>query len=102
FALGLLVNRILRKQFTLAAEREALMAERAAQAAPARRLARSKSDLVATLSDEIRNGLSGVAHVLSAAAGRGGRAAPSREQLAAGLDAVNELLSVLDTTLDAE
>jgi signal transduction histidine kinase/ActR/RegA family two-component response regulator len=102
FALGLLVNRILRKQFALAAEREALMADRSEQADAARRLARSKSDLVATLSDEIRNGLTGVAHVLAAAAGRGGRAAPSREQLAAGLDAVNELLSVLNTTLDAE
>jgi signal transduction histidine kinase len=102
FALGLMVNRILRRQFALAAEREALMAERAEQAEAARRLARSKSDLVATLSDEIRGGLASVAHVLSAAAGRGGRAAPSREQLAAGLDAVNELLAVLNTTLDAE
>jgi signal transduction histidine kinase len=102
FALALMVNRILRQQFTLAAEREGLMAERAEQAEAARRLARSKSDLVATLSDEIRNGLTGVAHVLAAAAGRGGRAAPSREQLAAGLDAVNELLAVLNTTLDAE
>jgi two-component system, sensor histidine kinase len=102
FALALMVNRILHKQFGLAAEREGLMAERAEQAEAARRLARSKSDLVATLSDEIRNGLTGVAHVLAAAAGRGGRAAPSREQLAAGLDAVNELLSVLNTTLDAE
>lgn len=102
FALALMVNRILRRQFALAAEREALMAERAEQAEAARRLARSKSDLVATLSDEIRNGLTGVAHVLAAAAGRGGRAAPSREQLAAGLDAVNDLLGVLNTTLDAE
>jgi len=102
FALAFLVNRILRKQFALAAERETLMAERSSQADAARRLARSKSDLVATLSDEIRNGLTGVAHVLAAAAGRGGRAAPSREQLTAGLDAVNELLSVLNTTLDAE
>ncbi|HEV2532941.1 ATP-binding response regulator [Phenylobacterium sp.] len=102
FALALMVNRILRSQFALAAEREGLMAERAEQAEAARRLARSKSDLVATLSDEIRNGLTGVAHVLAAAAGRGGRAAPSREQLAAGLDAVNDLLSVLNTTLDAE
>jgi signal transduction histidine kinase len=102
FALALMVNRILRKQFGLAAEREGLMAERAEQAEAARRLARSKSDLVATLSDEIRNGLTGVAHVLAAASGRGGRAAPSREQLASGLDAVNELLSVLNTTLDAE
>lgn len=102
FALALMVNRILRKQFALAAEREGLMAERAEQAEAARRLARSKSDLLATLSDEIRNGLTGVAHVLAAAAGRGGRAAPSREQLAAGLDAVNDLLGVLNTTLDAE
>lgn len=102
FALAVLMNRILRRQFALAAERESLMAERSAQADAARRLARSKSDLVATLSDEIRNGLTGVAHVLAAAAGRGGRSAPSREQLAAGLDAVNELLSVLNTTLDAE
>jgi signal transduction histidine kinase len=102
FALALMVNRILKQQFTLAAEREGLMAERAEQAEAARRLARSKSDLVATLSDEIRNGLTGVAHVLAAASGRGGRAAPSREQLAAGLDAVNELLAVLNTTLDAE
>jgi signal transduction histidine kinase/CheY-like chemotaxis protein len=102
FALAFLVNRILRKQFALSAERETLMAERSAQADAARRLARSKSDLVATLSDEIRNGLTGVAHVLASAAGRGSRTAPSREQLAAGLDAVNELLSVLNTTLDAE
>ncbi|MDB5417105.1 MAG: sensor histidine kinase/response regulator [Phenylobacterium sp.] len=102
YALALMVNRILRKQFGLAAEREGLMAERAEQAEAARRLARSKSDLVATLSDEIRNGLTGVAHVLAAASGRGGRAAPSREQLASGLDAVNELLAVLNTTLDAE
>lgn len=102
FALALLVNRILRRQFALAADREGLMAERAEQAEAARKLARSKSDLVATLSDEIRNGLTGVAHVLAAAAGRGGRAAPSREQLGAGLDAVNELLVVLNTTLDAE
>jgi len=102
FALALLVNRMLRKQFALAAEREALAADRAEQAEAARRLARSKSDLVATLSDEIRNGLTGVAHVLAAAAGRNGRAAPSREQLAAALDAANDLLSVLNTTLDAE
>jgi signal transduction histidine kinase/CheY-like chemotaxis protein len=102
FALALMVNRILRNQFALAAERENLIAERAEQADAAGRLARSKSDLVATLSDEIRNGLTGVSHLLAAAVGRGGRAAPSREQLAAGLDAVNDLLGVLNTTLDAE
>lgn len=100
-ALALLVNRILRTQFAMAAEREVLIAERAEQAEAARRLARSKSDLVATLSDEIRNGLTGVAHVLGSAAGRG-RAAPSRQQVVAALDAVNDLLAVLETTVDAE
>lgn len=101
-ALALLVNRILRGQFALAGEREQLIAERAEQAEAARRLARSKSDLVSTLSDEIRNGLTGVAHLLASAAGQGGRAAPSRQQVAAALDAVNDLLGVLDTTVDAE
>jgi two-component system, sensor histidine kinase len=100
-ALALMVNRILRGQYALAAEREVLLAERIAQAEAARRLARSKSDLVSTLSDEIRNGLTSVAHVLGSAAGRG-RAAPSRQQIAAALDAVNDLLSVLNTTVDAE
>ena len=101
-ALALLVNRILRMQFSLAAEREALIAECAEQAAAAQGLARSKSNLIATLSDEIRNGLTGVAHTLAAAAGRGGRAAPSREQLNSALAAANDLLTVLNTTLDAE
>ncbi|MBU1375214.1 MAG: response regulator [Alphaproteobacteria bacterium] len=100
-ALALLVNRILRGQFALAAEREVLIAERVEQAESARRLARSKSDLVSTLSDEIRNGLTGVAHVLASAAGRG-RAAPTRQQIGAALDAVNDLLAVLETTVDAE
>jgi signal transduction histidine kinase len=100
-ALALLVNLILRRQYALAAEREALIVERVEQADAARRLARSKSDLVSTLSDEIRNGLTGVAHVLASAVGRG-RAAPSRQQIGAALEAVNDLLAVLDTTLDAE
>jgi signal transduction histidine kinase/CheY-like chemotaxis protein len=100
-ALALLVNRILRGQFALASERELLLAERGEQAEAARRLARSKSDLVSTLSDEIRNGLTGVAHVLASAADRR-RAAPSRQQVAAALDAVNDLLAVLNTTVDAE
>lgn len=100
-ALALMVNRILRAQFALAAEREELVRERSEQAEAARRLARSKSDLVSTLSDEIRNGLTGVAHMLASAAGAG-RAAPSRQQVSGALDAVNELLGVLDTTLDAE
>lgn len=101
-AVALLVNRILRRQFALAAERETLVADRAEQAEAARRLARSKSDLVATLGDEIRNGLTGVAHVLAAAAGKGGRTAPSRAQLSAALAAAQDLLDVLNTTLDAE
>ncbi len=101
-ALALLVNRILRSQYALAAERELLIADRADQAEAARRLARSKSDLVSTLSDEIRNGLTGVAHMLASAAGPGGRAAPSRQQLTAAREAVEDLLSVLGTTVDAE
>jgi signal transduction histidine kinase/ActR/RegA family two-component response regulator len=101
-ALALMLNRILRRQFALAAEREMLIAERAGKVEEARKLAQSKSDLVATLSHEIRNGLSGVAHVLAAAAGQNGRSAPSREQLTAALDAANDLIAVLNTTLDAE
>jgi len=100
-ALSLILNRILRRQFAMAAEREVLIAERAGSEGAARRLAQSKSDLVATLSHEIRNGLTGVVHVLAAATGRAGRA-PSREQLSAALDAANDLISVLNTTLDAE
>jgi signal transduction histidine kinase/ActR/RegA family two-component response regulator len=101
-ALSLILNRILRRQFALAAERETLIAERAGKIEESRRLAQSKSDLVATLSHEIRNGLTGVAHVLAGAVGRNGRAAPSREQLSAALDAANDLISVLNTTLDSE
>ena len=101
-ALALMFNRVLRRLYAIAAEREALIAERAGKVDEARRLARSKSDLVATLSHEIRNGLTGVAHVLSAAVGRGGRGAPSREQLGAALDAANNLIVVLNTTLDSE
>jgi signal transduction histidine kinase/ActR/RegA family two-component response regulator len=101
-ALALILNRILRRQFSLAAEREVLIADRAGKMEEARRLAQSKSDLVATLSHEIRNGLTGVAHVLAAAVGRNGRGAPSREQLAAALDAANDLIAVLNTTLDSE
>ena len=101
-ALALILNRILRRQFSMAAEREILIADRAGKVEEARRLAQSKSDLVATLSHEIRNGLTGVAHVLAAAAGRNGRGAPSREQLTAALDAANDLIAVLNTTLDSE
>lgn len=101
-ALCLILNRMMRGQFALAAEREVLIAERSATLDQAQRLARSKSDIVATLSHEIRNGLNGVTHVLAAAAGQGGRAAPSREQLGAALSAANELIAVLNATLDSE
>ena len=100
-ALCMIVNRILRRQFALAAERERLMGERASSLHDAERLATSKSQILATLSHEIRNGLSGVTHVLAAAA-NGGRSAPSRDQLAAALQATNELLEVLNATLDTE
>jgi signal transduction histidine kinase/AmiR/NasT family two-component response regulator len=101
-ALCLILNRTLRHQFTLAAERETLIVERAQSLERAERLAKSKSDILATLSHEIRNGLTGVAHVLASAAGAGGRAAPSREQLGAALDAAHQLLEVLNATLDTE
>ena len=101
-ALAMILNRILRRQFSLAAERELLIAERAGRMEAARQLAQSKSDLVATLSHEIRNGLTGVAHVLASAVGHNGRSAPSREQLSAALDAANDLIAVLNTTLDSE
>jgi len=98
----LIINRMLRSQFALAAEREQLIDERSAALDHAQKLARSKTDIVSTLSHEIRNGLSGVTHVLAAASGLGGRAAPSREQLGAALTAANELIAVLNATLDSE
>lgn len=101
-ALCLILNRLLRGQFALAFERETLIAERAASLDRAETLARSKSNLIATLSHEIRNGLTGVTHVLAAAAGQSGRAAPSREQLAAALDSAQDLVAVLNATLDSE
>jgi signal transduction histidine kinase/ActR/RegA family two-component response regulator len=101
-ALSLIHNRILRRQFTLAAEREVLIVSRADSLTKAEFLAKSKSDILATLSHEIRNGLTGVAHVLATAAGAGGRTAPSREQLGAALDAAHQLLEVLNATLDTE
>jgi signal transduction histidine kinase/ActR/RegA family two-component response regulator len=100
--LSLVLNQNLRRQFALAAEREQLEHERSAALEEAQRLAQSKSALISTLSHEIRNGLTGVAHVLAAAAGQGGRAQPSREQLAAALAAANDLVSVLNATLDSE
>jgi signal transduction histidine kinase/CheY-like chemotaxis protein len=100
--LSLVLNQSLRRGYALAAEREQLAAERARSLDVAERLAKSKSDLVATLSHEIRNGLTGVAHVLAAAAGQGGRAQPSREQAGAALAAAQDLIAVLNATLDSE
>lgn len=101
-ALSLIFNRLLRRQFALATEREALMAERARSLDHAEALARSKSDLVATLSDEIRNGLTGVVHVLTAAVNAGARSGPSREQMAAALASAQDLIQALNATLDTE
>jgi signal transduction histidine kinase/CheY-like chemotaxis protein len=100
-ALSLILNRLLRRQFALAAERERLVEECARSLEQAQTLAKSKSDLIATLTNEIRNGLTGVAHVL-AAAGAGGRAAPSRQQMNAALASAEELITVLNATLDSE
>lgn len=101
-ALSLIMNRTLRRQFAMTAEREQLVSERAQALAEAKLLARSKSDILATLSHEIRNGLTGVSHVLAAATGGVGRSAPSRDQLSAALGASNDLLGVLNATLDSE
>lgn len=101
-ALALVLNRMIRRQHALAEAHEHLIEERLAVLDAAERTARSKSDIVATLSHEIRNGLTGVTHVLAAAAGKGGRAAPSREQLNAALDAAHDLIAVLNATLDSE
>ena len=101
-ALSLILNRLLRGLFILAADRERLIEERAQSLAQERKLARSKSDLIATLSNEIRNGLTGVADVLAAASGASGRAVPSREQLTAALGSAKDLIAVLNATLDSE
>ena len=101
-ALSLILNRLLRGLFILADDREKLIDERARSLARAHKLARSKSDLVATLSNEIRNGLTGVADVLAAATGAGGRTAPSREQMTAALGSAQDLIAVLNATLDSE
>ena len=101
-ALALILNRHLRSHFALALEREGLLVEREGTLNETRKLAKSKSDILATLSHEIRNGLSGVAHVLAGALGAGSRGAPSREQLKAALAAARDLVEVLDATLDSE
>ena len=101
-ALALVLNRHLREHFMLNLERVGLIEDRENALREAKRLAKSKSDIVATLSHEIRNGLSGVAHVLAGALGAGSRGAPSREQLKAALHAARDLVDVLDATLDSE
>jgi signal transduction histidine kinase len=101
-AFGLVLNRHLRGYFALAAEHGRLIAEREAALVRAQAFARAKSDLMATLSHEIRNGLAGVTHVLVGALGGGPRRTPSREQLRAALDAAKNLAAVLDATLDSE
>jgi signal transduction histidine kinase len=101
-ALALVLNRMLVRQFALTHAHQQLTCANATALAETERLAKSKSDLLATLSHEIRNGLTGVVHVLAAAAGAGGRAAPSREQLNAALEAARDLTSALDATLDSE
>jgi signal transduction histidine kinase/ActR/RegA family two-component response regulator len=101
-ALSLILNRLLRRQFALAEDREGLIADRDRSLDEARRLAKSKSDLIATLSHEIRNGLSVITHVLAAAAGAGGRSAPSRDQLTAALGSAEDLMAVVNATLDNE
>ncbi|MET0337814.1 MAG: ATP-binding protein, partial [Caulobacter sp.] len=100
--MGVLVNHMLRRQFLQAAERERLLDERAAALADARAAAQTKSDIVAALSHEIRNGLTGVTHVLAGAVGGEGRAHPTREQFSAALDAARDLVGVLNVTLDSE
>ncbi|HXQ45419.1 MAG TPA: ATP-binding protein [Caulobacteraceae bacterium] len=101
FALSLIFNRLLRRLFALAEEREGLMQARNRSLAEAKRLAKSKSDLIATLSQEVKTGLTGVAHVLAAAAG-GERGQASREQLSVALESAEDLIAVLNATLDTE
>lgn len=101
-AISLIFNRLLRRLFAMALEREELIEARAVALKAAERLTKSKSNLIATLSQEVRNGLSGVAHVLASASGANGRAQPTRDQLAAALGSAEDLISVLDATLDTE
>ncbi|MDG2523544.1 ATP-binding protein [Caulobacter segnis] len=101
-AMAAITNHMLRAQFLRAAERERLLEERAAALNDAKALAQAKSDVVAALSHEIRNGLTGVTHVLAGAAGGEGRTPPTREQFSAALEAARDLIGVLNVTLDSE
>jgi signal transduction histidine kinase len=101
FALSLIVNRLLRRLFALAEEREDLIDARNRSLAEAKRLTKSKSDLIATLSQEVKTGLTGVAHVLASAV-TGERGQASREQLSVALESAEDLIEVLNATLDTE
>lgn len=101
-ALALVVNRIMERQFLLTQQRDRLAEACAQSLIEAEKLAKSKSALIATLSDEVRSGLTGVAYVLAAAAAGSARSAPSREQLNAALGASRDLIEVLNATLDSE
>ena len=103
FALSLIFNRLLRRLFALADEREVLIGERARSLADAKRLTKSKSDLIATLSHEIKNGLTGVAHVLAAARPAANAPNPPARTARGGVESRPEdLIAVLDATLDTE
>ena len=98
-ALSLIFNRLLRRLFALSVERERLIDERMASLVEAEAVTKSRSNLIATLSHEIRNGLTSLTHLL-AATRMGGRTAPTREQLSAALGSTEELIGVLNATLD--
>lgn len=99
-ALALILNRHLREHFALAIERERLFGENEIALRHNRLLAKSRSDILATLSREVRHGLSGVAQVLAAAMGAGTRGAPSRDKIDTALSSARSLVEVLDATLD--
>ena len=67
--LALVVNRVIERQITAGHERDVLAEAVERSLGEAERLAKSKSALLSTLSDEVRTGLTGVVHVLAAAAG---------------------------------
>lgn len=98
-AVGLILNRALRGQFALAIERETLAEARDAALAQAERLAHEKSDLLSTLSREVRTGLAGLERTLAAAGAGRARPSPAVEAASA---AAAELARVLDTTLTLE
>jgi len=98
-ALSLIFNRLLRRTFAMTNAHDALLEERARSLDEAEQMAKTKSDLVSTLSREIRTGLTGIADTLGAA-GAGGRSATTREQLNAALGSAQDLIAVLNATLD--